>query len=253
MGNALRQWRQARGLSQLELATIVGSTQRHLSFVENGRSQPGRELLIRLSEALELSLRERNALLESAGFLSPYTELDLDAPELRAVRDTLARIVEAHMPFPAFVIAPYGRVVFRNAATDVFFEGADPALLRPPVNVLRVMLHPAGMAPRLRNLETWGRHVVENLRARARKHPDPELDEFVAELASYLPARDAPTAHLGFSVPMQLRTADGELRLITALTSFATATDVTLAELRLETFLPADQATADHLRTRATI
>ena len=248
VGSELRRWRDIRGLSQLDLAAIAGTTQRHLSFVESGRSRPGREWLIRLAESLELSLRERNTLLEMAGFAAPFTAFDLDDPALHTVRDTLARIVEAHSPYPALVLAPYGRVVFRNAATAVFLEDAAPELLRPPMNMLRIMLHPQGMAPRVRNFSQWGRHVVENLRTKARKHPDPDLDAFVAELSSYVPSGEPSPGHLGFSVPMQLDTTQGELHLITALTSFATATDVTVAELRLEAFLPADQATAKRLQ-----
>lgn len=251
VGPELRRWRRIRRLSQLELAVIAGTTQRHLSFIESGRSRPGREIVIRLAESLELTLRERNNLLAAAGFAPVFTETGLDESSLRPVRAALEQILRGHMPYPAIVVAPYGQVLAANAATEVFTEGASPELLTPPVNMLRVMLHPDGMAPRVRNLGVWGRHVIENLRARSRRNPDPILDDFIAELSSYLPAVDLGPAHLGFAMPLHLDTADGELRLITTLTSFATATDITLAELKLEAFLPADPPTADNLRARA--
>lgn len=247
----LRRWRLARRMSQLELAALAGTTQRHLSFLERGRSQPGRAIVIRLAESLGLSLRERNDLLAAAGYTAVFAESRLDEPALRPVREALGRILAGHMPYPALVIAPYGRVVAANDAVEVLTEGAAAELLEPPVNMLRLMLHPDGMARRVANLGEWGRHVVEALRARARRSPDPRLDEFVTELARYVPDTAVGPQHLGFSVPMRLASADGELRLITALTSFATATDVTLAELHLEAFLPADEATADILHARA--
>ena len=154
------------------------------------------------------------------------------------------------LPYPAVVVRPYGELVAANAALDVVLEGAAPELLRDPVNVLRVALHPDGMAPRVGNLPEWGRHIVESLRSRAARHPDPALDAFVAELEGYLPPVAPAADGLGFAVPVELRCADGELRLITTITSFATAVDVTLAELHLEAFLPADEATAELLRRR---
>ncbi len=247
---ALRRWRTARRLSQLELALRAGTTQRHLSFIERGRSRPGRAIVVRLAETLGLTLRERNALLLAAGFAPPFTESRLDAPELRAPRQALERILEGHLPYPAVVVRPYGELVAANAALGVLTEGAAARLLAPPVNVLRLALHPEGMAPRVENLAEWGQHIVEGLRDRAARSPDPRLDALVRELAGYLPpARPGPD-HLGFAVPLRLRCREGELRLVTTLTSFATAVDVTLAELHLEAFLPADDARAEILRRR---
>lgn len=248
---ALRRWRSARRWSQLELALRAGTTQRHLSFMEQGRSRPGRPIVIRLAETLGLTLRERNALLLAAGYAPAFAESRLDAPELRAPRQALDRILEGHLPCPAVVVRPYGELVAANAALDVLTEGAAVRLLAPPMNVLRLALHPEGMAPRVVNLAEWGQHVVESLRDRSMRSPDPRLDALLRELEGYLPAARPGPDHLGFAVPLRLRCAEGELQLVTTLTSFATAVDVTLAELHLEAFLPGDDATAEILRRRA--
>lgn len=207
--------------------------------------------MVRLAESLGLSLRERNALLHSAGYAPIFHESSWDEPVLRPVRDALDSILDGHLPYPALVLRPYGNVLAANSAIGVLTEGASDELLTPPVNMLRLMLHPDGMARRVRNLSDWGRHVIENLRAHAALSPDARLDEFIDELAGYVPTTSPGPDHLGFSVPLQLDSDGGELRLITTLTSFATAVDVTVAELHLEAFLPADQATAEILRRRA--
>jgi transcriptional regulator with XRE-family HTH domain len=247
----LRRWRTMRRSSQLDLAIRAGTTQRYMSFLEQGRSRPGRAMVVRLAESLGLSLRERNALLLAAGYAPVFAESSLDAPELRAVRAALDGILRGHMPYPAVVVRPYGNLVAANAALAVLTEGAAPDLLEPPVNVLRLALHPDGMGRRVENLPEWGRHVIESLRNQALRSPDPRLDEFISELEGYVPVADAGPGHLGFAVPLRLSSHGGELRLITTLTSFATAVDVTLSELHLEAFLPADDATAEILRHRA--
>ncbi|WP_331768280.1 helix-turn-helix transcriptional regulator [Embleya sp. NBC_00896] len=246
----LRRWRTARRVSQLELADRAGTTQRHVSYIERGRSRPGRSMVVRLAESLGLSLRERNALLHTAGYTPLFTESGLDEALLRPVRDALTGILDGHMPIPALVLRPYGRVVAANDAVSVLTEGADPDLLEGPVNMLRLMLHPRGMGRRVHNLGDWGRHVLANMRAQALRSPDPRLDAFIAELAGYVPDSVPGPDYLGFAVPLRLDSRDGELRLLTTLTSFATATDITLAELHLEAFLPADEATAEILRVR---
>jgi hypothetical protein len=207
-------------------------------------------MVLRLAESLGLSLRERNALLLAAGFAPAFAESPLDAPQLGTAREALARILQGHLPYPAVVVRPYGDLVAANAALAVLTEGAASDLLKPPVNVLRLALHPAGMARRVLNLPEWGRHVTENLRARSMWSPDPRLDELIAELEGYLPAVVPGPDHLGFAVPLRLRCDEGELHLVTTLTSFATAVDVTVAELQLEAFLPGDDATARILRDR---
>jgi transcriptional regulator with XRE-family HTH domain len=247
----LQQTRKARRLSQLELAVRAGTTQRHVSFIEQGRSRPGPGIVARLADALELSPRERNDLLLAAGFAPAFPESSLDADALRPVRRALDTILDGHLPYPAMVVRPYGVLVGANRAFDVFHEGVDPSLLQAPVNVFRLALHPAGVAPRVGNLPEWGRHITENLRARLVRTPDPALDELLSELEGYLPPLPEETDVLGFAVPLELESTDGHLRLMTTLTSFATAFDVTLAELHLEAFLPADEATGDVLRKRA--
>ncbi|MDN3354576.1 helix-turn-helix transcriptional regulator [Actinomadura sp. DC4] len=246
----LRRWRASRRWSQLELAVRAGTTQRHLSYIEQGRSRPGRGIVLRLAESLELSLRERNALLLTAGYAPVFAESRLDAPELAPVREAIDRILDGHLPYPAAVVRPYGELVAANAAIEVLTEGAAAHLLRPPVNVLRLALHPDGMARRVENLAEWGRHIVESLRSQAVRSPDDRLEAFIAELRGYVPPMPSGPDHIGFAVPLRLRCAEGELRLITTLTSFATAVDVTLSELRLEAFLPADEASAAILRNR---
>jgi transcriptional regulator with XRE-family HTH domain len=247
----LRRWRSTRRLSQLDLAVRAGTTQRHLSFLEQGRSSPGRGVVVRLAESMELTLRERNELLRAAGFAPVFPESPLDDEALRPVRQALDTILEGHMPFPAIVVRQHGILVAANRAFDVFNEGVDPALLAPPANMFRHALHPNGLAPRVRNLPEWGRHITHNLRALLVRSPDPALEELLAELEGYLPPLSGEVGALGFAVPLELASADGDLRLITTLTSFATAADVTLAELHLEAFLPADEETAEILRRRA--
>lgn len=244
----LRRWRKARRISQLELALWAGTTQRHVSYLEQGRSQPSRAMVLRLTESLGLSLRERNALLLAAGYAPVFAESRLDDAALRPVRDALSGILKGHMPYPALVAATGGQLVAANAATEVLTAGAAPDLLRSPVNALRLMVHPEGMAPRVENLPEWGRHILENVRAHALRSPDPRLDELLIELERYVPPPSPGPDHLGFAVPLRLRSDAGELRLITTLTSFATAIDVTLAELHLEAYLPADEHTARILR-----
>ncbi len=250
-GPQLRRWRTLRRVSQLDLAIRAETSQRYLSFLEQGRSRPGRTMVVRLAESLELSLRERNNLLLAAGFAPVFPESDLAAPELAPVREALTAVLDGHLPYPALVARPRGELVTANAAFDLFTEGVDAELLRPPINVLRLALHPRGVAPRVGNLPEWGRHIIDALRIRAAHTPDPAVDDLITELSTYLPPVSPGPDHLGFAVPLHLRTSDGDLRLITTLTSFATATDVTLAELHLEAFLPADADSARILRLRA--
>lgn len=241
---ALRSWRTRRRVSQLELATRAGTTQRHVSFIENGRSVPGRAMVIRLAESLEVPIRERNALLLAAGFAPAYPESALDSAQLAPVRAALERLLHGHLPYPAVVVSRHGDLVVANTAFGLILRGVDPDLLAAPVSVPRVLLHPRGLAPRIVNLAEWAWHIIDRVRAESERNPDARLMLLAEELAGLAPPRRVRPQHLGFAVPLHLRIGDGrELRLITTLTYFGTATDVTLAELRLEAFLPADDAT----------
>jgi len=183
----LRRWRTARRLSQLELAIRAGTTQRHVSFLEQGRSRPGRNVVIRLAESLGLTLRERNELLLAADFAPAFPESPLEDAALRPIREALGTILDGHLPYPAMVIRPHGILATANRAFELFHEDVDPALLAPPVNLFRLALHPDGLAGRVRNLAAWSRHITENLRAQLARSPGPALDALLAELEGYLP------------------------------------------------------------------
>ncbi|WP_091603182.1 helix-turn-helix transcriptional regulator [Micromonospora mirobrigensis] len=245
----LREWRARRRLSQLELALAAGTTQRHLSFVESGRSHPGRTMVIRLAESLGMPLRERNALLLAAGYAPAYPQDHLDDPRLAPVRAALTRVLDGHLPFPAVVVDRFGDLLLANEALAALAGPVAPELLAPPVSVPRVLLHPDGLAGRIVNLDEWAWHVLDGLRAEAARDPHERLTALVAELTALVPERprDPGPGYLGFAVPLRLRHGDGELRLMTTLTHFGTTTDVALAELRMEAFLPADDATATAL------
>jgi transcriptional regulator with XRE-family HTH domain len=248
---ALRERRRHRRLSQLELALRAGTTQRHVSFLESGRSEPGRAMVVRLAESLELPLRDRNDLLTAAGYAPVYPRTSLDDAALAPIRTAIEHVLAAHMPYPAIVIDRHGDLVTANAAFGVLTEGMAPELLEPPVNAYRIALHPDGLAPRVANFADWARHVLDGLRNAVDRDPDDRLAALHAELTGYVGPRTGPAGALGFAVPLELRTPDGELRLMTTMTTFATATDVTVAELRLEAFLPVDEASAAILAKRA--
>jgi transcriptional regulator with XRE-family HTH domain len=243
---ALRERRIRGRPSQLELALRAGTTQRHISFLEGGRSEPRREMVIRLAESLDLPLRVRNGLLLAAGFAPAYPQTPLDDPALAPVRTALTHILTGHLPYPAVVIERHGDLVAANSAFGLITDGAAPELLEPPVNVYRLALHPNGIAPRIGNFDEWA-HIVERLHAEAQRNPDERLADLHAELMAYVPNRPPPPGHLGFAVPLRLHSTAGELNLITTATTFATAVDITLAELKLEAFLPADDATSASL------
>jgi transcriptional regulator with XRE-family HTH domain len=235
----LRQHRSRGRLSQLDLALRADTTQRHVSFIESGRSTPGRAMVLRLAESLDLSLRERNDLLLAAGYAPAYAETSWTAPDLAAVRAAIAHILAGHEPYPAVIVDRNGDIVAANSGLALVAEGAAPDLVGIGRNAYRLALHPAGMAPRIVNFTDWAQHVLNGTR---------HLPQLHAELREYVPAVEPDDDYLGFAVPLRLRTSLGELHLMTTVTTFATAIDVTLAELRLEAFLPADAATSDALR-----
>jgi transcriptional regulator with XRE-family HTH domain len=250
VGTLLRTWRQRRRLSQLDLSSESGVSARHLSFVETGRAQPSRQMVLHLAEQLEVPLRARNELLVAAGFAPVFGERRLDEPDMAAVREALGRVLAAHEPFPAVVVDRWWQLVDGNRAVAVLTEGVAPRLLEPPVNVLRLSLHPDGMAPRIRNLPQWRSHVLHRLSREARLSGDPALAALHREL-SLLPGGVDPRPPDGIAVPLRIHAADHELTFLSTVTTFGTAVDVTAAELSLEAFLPADERTAEVLRAAA--
>jgi transcriptional regulator with XRE-family HTH domain len=249
VGELLRSWRRRRNLSQLELATEAVVSARHLSFLETGRARPSREMLIRLAEELEVPLRERNALLLAAGYAPVYAERSLDSPEMATVREALDRFLRAHEPYPALVVDRHHNLVTANDALDLLLDGVDPVLLAPPANAMRVALHPRGMAPRTLNLAEWSGHLLRRLRREAQLTGDSSLMALHDELARY-PGVDAAGEHADLQpaeilLPLRLRDADGgELAFFSTLSTFGTAADITVSELAIEAFYPANARTA---------
>ncbi|HEY8624391.1 MAG TPA: helix-turn-helix transcriptional regulator [Solirubrobacteraceae bacterium] len=253
VGTLLRDWRRRRRLSQLDLALDAGVSTRHLSFVETGRSRPSPDMLVHLADQLEVPLRERNQLLLAAGYAPRYGARDLDDPEMASVRDALGRVLEGHEPFPAFAIDRSWNLVASNGALGPLLEGVAPELLMPPVNVLRLALHPDGLAPRVANLGEWRGHLLHRLGRELALTADPGLEELRRELLSYPGPSDEPAPRSDeIMVELRLRSDEGELSFFSTVTTFGTAVDVTLAELSIEAFFPADAETAQVLQARAT-
>jgi transcriptional regulator with XRE-family HTH domain len=254
LGNLLRGWRQRRHLSQLDLAGLADVSARHLSFIETGRARPSREMVLHLAEHLDVPLRERNALLLAGGFAPTYRETDLDAPEMRAVREAIDRVLRGHEPYPAAVVDRRWNLVAANRAIQAFVAGMPAELLGPPLNVLRASLHPDGLAPRIINFTEWSEHLLDRLRRQVLLTGDEELRELEEELRRY-PGVPGPSTHAGvegageIAVTLRFRHGDGELRLLSTIATFGTAIDITAAELAIEAFFPADAETAAFLHS----
>ena len=247
MGDLLRDWRQRRRLSQLDLANEAEVSARHLSFLETGRARPSREMVLHLAEQLEIPLRERNELLLAAGYAPVYGRRSLDDPDMEAVRAALDLVLAAYEPYPAVVVDRGWHLVAGNRTIALLTDGVAPELLEPPVNVLRLGLHPQGLAPRILNLPEWRRHVLHRLAREAHLTADPGLIALHRELAALPGGRDR-TPPDGIAVPLRLRHDDGPLTFLSTVTTFGTAVDLTAAELSVEAFLPADAHTAAVLR-----
>jgi transcriptional regulator with XRE-family HTH domain len=250
VGPLLRDWRQRRRLSQLDLALDAGVSARHLSFVETGRSRPSPEMIIHLAEQLEVPLRDRNQLLLAGGYAPVYGERQLSAPEMQPVRDALDLVLTGHEPYPAAVVDRGWNMVAANRAVALLTEGVAPELLEPPANVLRASLHPDGMAPRIANLGEWRAHLLERLERQVGLTGDEGLAALHEELLGY-PGPDAP-AHdpgAGIVVALRLRTDAGELAFFSTVTTFGTPVDITVSELAIESFFPADATTARAVRS----
>jgi transcriptional regulator with XRE-family HTH domain len=272
VGEQLRSWRERRHVSQLDLSLQAGISARHLSFVETGRSKPSSGLILRLSEELDVPLRERNVLLLAGGFAPAYPEHGLDAPPLSAVTEAMRQVITAHMPNPALAVDGHWELIDANDAVSLLTEGTAAELMEPPVNVLRLSLHPDGMAPRILNLEQWRQHVLFRLRRQADRSGDPFLHELYEELSGYPGGGGADAARVADGargaggvrevggaarkeangageaadvvLPMRLRVGDAELSFLSTTTVFGSPLDVTVAELAIESFYPADAATA---------
>jgi transcriptional regulator with XRE-family HTH domain len=258
VGELLRQWRRRRGFSQLDLACEADISTRHVSFLETGRSQPSRSMVIHLAERLDIPLRERNGLLVAAGYAPIYSEHSLDDPALRAAREAVDLVLTGHEPYPALAVDRHWTLIAANRAVGPLLAGAAGELLRPPVNVLRLSLHPAGLAPRIENFGQWRGHVLTRLARQVDVSADPVLVSLHAELKALpVPGSSGPETgsdavmaggHADVVVPLRLRTEAGLLSFFSTTTVFGTAVDVTLSELAIEAFFPADAATAEALR-----
>jgi transcriptional regulator with XRE-family HTH domain len=247
VGDLLRNWRLRRRLSQLDLASDAGVSARHLSFVETGRARPSREMVLHLAEQLEVPLRERNDLLLAAGFAPVYGRRGIDDPDMSAVRRAIDLVLTAYEPFPALVVNRSWQLVAGNASVALLTAGVAEDLLAPPANVLRLSLHPDGLAPRILNLPQWRRHVLQRLDREAHLTGDPQLRVLHDELAA-LPGGTDRTPPDGIAVPLRVRAGGDVLSFLSTVTTFGTAVDLTAAELTIEAFLPADPHTAEVLQ-----
>jgi transcriptional regulator with XRE-family HTH domain len=249
VGPLLRDWRKRRRLSQLDLALEAGVSARHLSFVETGRARPSADMVLQLADQLEVPLRNRNQLLLAAGHAPVFEQHELEDPEMEPVRRALQLILDGHDPYPAVVIDRSWEMLAANGAVALLTAGVAPELLEPPVNVLRVSLHPDGVAPRIANLGEWRGHLLDRLERQIALTADPALSTLHQELHGY-PAPERPPSRLDpeIAVPLRLRTPAGELAFISTVATFGTAVEVTASELSIESFFPADAATAATLR-----
>ena len=255
-GDHLRHWRQRRRFSQMELAQVADVSTRHLSCVETGRASPSREMVLRLVERLDVPLRERNDWLVAAGFAPMYRARPLDDPEMASARAAVQRILDCHEPWPALAMDRHWNLVMHNRLVPLLIAGAAPELLQGQVNVLRLSLHPQGLAPRIANLRQWREHLFERLRQQIRATGDAALVALLKELQSFPDVSGAeavalPGEHPGVLMPFQFQTEHGALQLVSTTTVFGSPVDITLQELALETFFPADETSARLLRALA--
>jgi transcriptional regulator with XRE-family HTH domain len=247
-GELLREWRQRRRLSQLDLAIQADISARHLSFVETGRSRPTSEMILRLTEQLEVPLRDRNRVLLAGGYAPAYPEHGLAEPELAAVRAGLRQVLAGHQPYPAVLVNRWWELVDGNSSVGYLTAGAAAWLLEPPVNVLRLSLHPDGMAARIVNLAEWRAHLLARLRRQVAATGDARLADLHAELSGYPGGESEPPRQTDVVVPLRYRHDGHELSFFSITAVIGTPMDVTVEELAIESFYPADQGTAAALR-----
>ncbi|MFJ3502035.1 helix-turn-helix domain-containing protein [Streptomyces sp. NPDC090135] len=261
VGPLLRGWRERRRLSQLELALRAGSSARHVSFVETGRSRPSEEMVLRLAEHLEVPVRERNALLLAAGYAPRYAETPLDAPRLEALREGVERLLRGYEPYPALVVDGSYTVVAANRGIGMLLGGLPEHLLTPPLNTMRIALHPEGLAPRIRNLREWRGHLLSQMERQIALSRSHALRELYEEVAAYPPPPGAGSGpeepetetepYPYFALPLRIEHDGRVLSFVSSISTFNTPMDVTVAELAIETLIPADPETAAYLRSLA--
>jgi Helix-turn-helix. len=252
IGDHLREWRQRRHLSQLDLAVDAEISARHLSFVETGRAAPSRDMVLKLAERLDVPLRERNVLLVAAGYAPAFPQRSLDDPALKSARAAIDLVLKAHEPNPALAYDRHWNLVSANRMVMPLLEGIPPRLLGQPFNILRLAFHPEALAARTVNLAEWCSHLLERLHRQCEAAADPELIKLYQELKAFpIPARSAPLSPDHVAIPLKMR-LDGEvLSFISTTMIFGTPVDVTLSELAIETFFPADELTAERMRNIA--
>jgi transcriptional regulator with XRE-family HTH domain len=252
IGDHLREWRQRRHLSQLDLAGEAEISARHLSFVETGRAAPSRDMVLRLAERLDVPLRERNVLLMAAGFAPAFSQRALDDPALKSARRAIDLVLKAHEPNPALAVDRHWNLVSANRMVAPLLEGVPERLLGQPFNVLRLSFHPEGLAARTVNLGEWCAHLLERLHRQCEVTADPELIKLYNDLKAYpIPARSGPISADSVVVPFRMRLGEDVLSFISTTMIFGTPVDITLSELALETFFPADDLTAERMRAIA--
>jgi len=252
IGDHLREWRQRRHLSQLDLAGDAEISARHLSFVETGRAAPSREMVLKLAERLDVPLRERNVLLIAAGFAPAFPQRPLDDPALKSARQAIDLVLKAHEPNPALAYDRHWNLVSANRMVMPLLEGVPERLLGQPLNILRLAFHPEGLAPRIANLAEWAAHLLERLHRQCEATADPELIKLYHDLKAYpIPARPGPVSADNVAIPFKLRHHGEVLSFISTTMVFGTPVDITLSELALETFFPADDSTAERMRQMA--
>ncbi|MCR5858942.1 helix-turn-helix domain-containing protein [Mesorhizobium sp. J428] len=255
VGHLLREWRARRRMSQLDLALEAEISQRHLSFLESGRAAPSRDMVIRLAERLDLPLRQRNRMLLAAGYAPTYPERLVEDEAFAPAMAAIGRVLAAHEPNPALAVDGCWNLIRANAAIAPFLQDIEEAsLLEPPINVLKLSLHPGGLAPRIENLAEWRAHVLERLKRLAAASGNPEVADLEAELRAY-PGRSngGPVRHdySNIAVPLRIKAAGVSLSFISTVTVFGTPLDVTVSEIAIESFFPADAQTAETLRALA--
>ncbi len=249
VGDHLREWRQRRRLSQLDLANEAEISARHLSFVETGRAAPSREMVLRLAERLDIPLRERNVLLVAAGYAPAFPQRPLEDPALKSAREAIDLVLKAHEPNPALAYDRHWNLVSANRMLAPLLDGIPQRLLTQPLNILRLAFHPEGLARRTVNLAEWCGHLLERLHRQCEATADPELIRLYNDLKTYpMPARSMPLAPDNVAIPLKLRHGGAVLSLFSTTMVFGTPVDITLSELALETFFPADDLTARRLK-----